>query len=323
MKSAIAAHMSRVALIAAIGMAIVFGAPMAEASAAPLTGLHPTLTLDKDLYHVGDTANVTITLTNSGPVALTGITAGCNRIGNANQLNASGPGWAALASTGAGVTIPAGQTLTFHISATVPQAAQQFGYYAAICDFGNVDGPGRPQASDKAYVPGGHGAVTVHANKLASGGSPGLAVSGVGLAIVHTAFCPYLARGTTNSAGTFTFSNIPPGTYDLYIYPPKGSKVAPPQNPTPFDVIGGSTGNLSISLTAGSAAVPATPATPTINCDTWVPPSDSLSSTGPASPTGPILAATGYHPATPLMIGLALIASGIALTSLGARRREV
>jgi hypothetical protein len=313
--STIASRVCRVALGATIAVPILLGASAAHAAAGPLAGLHATVTLDKDLYHVGDTANVAIALSNSGTVSFSGITAECDRIGDPNQLIASGPTWGALASQG--VAIPAGQTITVHVSTTVPQAALRYGDFFAACDFGhkNVNEPDRPQASDLAFVPGGHGAAKVHASTFASGATLGPARAGVRLAVVHTIGCPYLARGTTNSAGNYTFSNLPPGTYALYVYPPAGSKVVPAQNPTPILVLGSSTSSIYISLASGTAPVPATPTTPTADCNTWVPPSDS------ANASGPTLANTGTRPAIALAIGLALLITGIALTTMGARRR--
>jgi hypothetical protein len=61
--------------------------------------------------------------------------AACNRIGDGYLLNGTGPGWGDLVWN-RGVTIAAGETRTFDVSETVPQASLNRGKVVAACDFG-------------------------------------------------------------------------------------------------------------------------------------------------------------------------------------------
>ncbi len=146
------------------------GAPVSLTARAerPYTeSLSATLTLDKDVYQVGEEARITITLTNSGDRPLSKIQAWCNRIGDDNQLGGSpgnGPatGWGELIPPGKGVTVGAGETRTFIATEKVPQAAFGYGRVIASCGFApnagwNTDAA---EASDTARVPGGFGALT-------------------------------------------------------------------------------------------------------------------------------------------------------------------
>jgi hypothetical protein len=73
--------------------------PLDLRGAAPLNGaLKASMAFAKDSYQVGELAHVTVTLTNSGKLPLTGIVAECNRIGDAYILSGR---------TAAGVTSPA------------------------------------------------------------------------------------------------------------------------------------------------------------------------------------------------------------------------
>jgi hypothetical protein len=121
----------------------------------PLAGeLSAKMKFHRDSYRPGETAHVSITLTNAGFLPLTGIVAGCNRAGNDHALNGTGPGWGDLAYLAGGVTVEAGQTKTFEVSETVPDAARASGYVEVYCDFGYaIDGPtDNPHAGDEAKV---------------------------------------------------------------------------------------------------------------------------------------------------------------------------
>lgn len=298
----------------------------------PLNGaLHATLTFNKHQYHVGDTAVVTITLRNSGTTTLAGITAECNHIGDANQVNAVGPAWGALATSAAGVSIPAGRSITVHVSTIVPQAAMQFGTFVAACDFGysNVSEPTRPQADDLAVVPGGFGTVAVQVTGYPHGlQGAGTGVAGARLVLINTLGCPFVAQGTSNATGAVTLQHIPAGSYTLYIYPPSGWKSAF-QNPTGASVMGGRTSTLFFQLVPGAARVPAAPAAPSSDCPASTPvqtptpaaPSSSPRASGAATASGPMLASTGRATGALATIGVVTTLSGVILTALGSRRR--
>ncbi|KAA2262171.1 LPXTG cell wall anchor domain-containing protein [Solihabitans fulvus] len=116
--------------------------------------LHVSIALDKDTYQVGETAHLLVTLTNSGPTALTGIKAMDESDGI--SLSPTGPAWAELAWGGPGVTIPAGGTKTVEATAVVPaealkSASKEVGVgYTFGYDFGyQFDGDPYVKASAK------------------------------------------------------------------------------------------------------------------------------------------------------------------------------
>ncbi len=120
--------------------------------------LSATLALDKNVYQVGEIATITITLTNSGDRAISGIQPGCNRIGDKNQLG-SGEAWDAV--FGKGVTVGAGETKTFVVKEKVPQDSYESGTVVVACDFEpdpgyNTDGP---SVRDSARVSSGFGSL--------------------------------------------------------------------------------------------------------------------------------------------------------------------
>ncbi|WP_242545865.1 hypothetical protein [Amycolatopsis sp. MtRt-6] len=72
----------------------------------PLNGaLAASMAFTQESYQAGDLAHLTVTLSNSGPIPLTGIVAACDRYGSDFGLKGNGPGWGDLGNTAAGVTI--------------------------------------------------------------------------------------------------------------------------------------------------------------------------------------------------------------------------
>lgn len=112
------------------GRVLVDGSPadtgVAIPAAAPLSDtLKATAALDKTTYLVGDTANITFTLTNSGSTAINGVQAKCVHDDDPGKIWGTGQGWEVLG--GPGIDIAAGQTVTVHETELVPAEAVQFG----------------------------------------------------------------------------------------------------------------------------------------------------------------------------------------------------
>jgi hypothetical protein len=97
--------------------------------------LQASISFDQPTYHAGDTATVTITLTNLTTTTLTGIGAKCNPAGDPDHLTCQNPGWAPF-NTDAGATAPPG-TSTFHVSETIRNTPS--GVVTADAYFGDTD----------------------------------------------------------------------------------------------------------------------------------------------------------------------------------------
>jgi hypothetical protein len=95
--------------------------------------LHAAIAFDKKNYQVGDIANLTVTLTNTGSTDLHGIQADCNHYGSSEDISGTGAGWDALSS--AGVDVPAGEVTTLHLAELIP-TRQANGTIYAECMFG-------------------------------------------------------------------------------------------------------------------------------------------------------------------------------------------
>jgi uncharacterized repeat protein (TIGR01451 family) len=284
--------------------------------APPLNGaLKATTAFTQDSYQVGDLAHVTVTLSNSGPIPLTGIVAECNRVGNGYILSGRGPGWGDLAA--GGVTIAPGQTRTFDVSETVPKAAFNRGYVAVACDFGypEVDTENHAEAEDRAAVPGAKGTVVGDVKQGQQG------VAGVKVVLVSDQHCPVTGEQTTDAQGHFEFHDVVPGPeYQLYLLPPKGWKVKY-DNPTAIDVWGSSEARVGIDVEEGDAPLPTVPTNPA-DCAAGAP----ASTTGPAGGTGGGQSGSGLASTGVDAIGLGALAL-LALVLggglvFGARRRR-
>lgn len=105
-----------------------------EATPSPVP-LKASMTFDKTSYHAGDTANVTLTLTNTSANPLYGVEKECDPPAENGELLGVGSGWDQFDAPG--ITVPADQTLTFHLSEIIPvdEAGEITGKYTAVCLF--------------------------------------------------------------------------------------------------------------------------------------------------------------------------------------------
>ncbi|MFI6100769.1 SdrD B-like domain-containing protein [Lentzea sp. NPDC051213] len=116
--------------------------------------LRASVSLDKDRYRSGETAKVTVVVTNTGTSEIKGVQAGCNRIGDDHHLMLPliGPG-------SGGFSVGAGETRTMTFDEIVPTAARDRGEVVVHCDFepnASYDASG-PEARDTATVEGSVG----------------------------------------------------------------------------------------------------------------------------------------------------------------------
>lgn len=183
--------------------------------------LKATGSLDKDVYAFGETAVITVTLTNIDSRPIKGITAACGRSGEGHSLH-SGPEWGDLADTGKGVELAAGETRTFVIRQAVPAGARGYGRVYLNCDFSpyagwNGDGP---VISDNARVTGGVGNVQA---KLAHDRNNNWtvdadeAIGGVRVTFVEQGSRKRVAYAISGADGQLDFTGVPVGEYEVFV----------------------------------------------------------------------------------------------------------
>ncbi|MEU0790891.1 SpaA isopeptide-forming pilin-related protein [Amycolatopsis sp. NPDC005961] len=234
--------------------------------APPLNGaLTASLAFTQDSYQPGDLAHLTVTLANSGSTPLTGIVAACNRIGDGYLLDGNGPGWGDLVWN-RGVTIAAGETRTFDVSETMPQASFDRGKVVAACDFGysEVDIENHANARAQASVPGGQAVVEGTIGHVDDNGEVTEGLAGTEVVLVSDQHCPVAGRQTTDGTGHFLFEGVAPGPeYRLYFLTPAGWKTKY-ENPTGVEVHGPPANHYAYRIAAeeGDAPAPEVPVNP-------------------------------------------------------------
>ncbi|MDX3188486.1 SdrD B-like domain-containing protein [Streptomyces sp. MN03-5084-2B] len=295
--------------------------------APPLNGaLKASMKFTKDSYQVGDALHLTVTLSNSGKIPLVGIVAGCNRVGNPYILQGDGLGWGDLVWS-RGVTIGAGETRTFDVTDTVPEASFNRGFVAAACDFGysEVDSENHVEANTRATVPGGVGAIVGEVEVVSDQGQVVRGVPGVKVVLTAEQACPVIGEQTTDEKGHFEFHKLVPGLdYSVYFLPPKGWRIKY-DNPTSADVFAPEDRPESLGIQAeeGDAPLPTVPANPA-DCTAVTPASTTPAAaggTGGGQSGASGLASTGVDAAG--LGGLALIALALGGGLVfGARRRR-
>lgn len=288
----------------------------------PLNGaLDATVKFTKNSYAPGELAHLEVTLSNSGPIPLRGIFAACNRIGNSNGLN-TGPGWGDLAFEGNGVTIDVGATRTFEVTEHVPQAAFDYGYVFASCDFGyaEVDIENHASSRDQAAVPGALATLEGRILVDQTGGEEGLA--GVKLVLVRDGPCPVVGETTSGTDGRFRLEKVPPGPdYKLYFLPPTGWRMLN-DNPEPIQVVANSGGQIAFLAERGDAELPTVPTNPGTCTTPTTTTTPGAAAPAPQGRSSSGLASTGASVVGLAGLGVAALLLG-AGTIVAARRRRV
>lgn len=293
----------------------------------PLNGaLKASVSFTKDTYKAGELAHLTVTLSNSGSIPLSGIVAGCNRVGTDFGLRGNGPGWGELAYFAGGVTIAPGETSTFDVSEKVPDAALNHGRVAVGCDFGyaEVDIERNPSAIDEAAVPGGMATLAGQVADDSDPSKPGPGIAGVKLIFSSDGDCPTIVETTTDADGNFKIENVVPGPkYRLFFAPPKGWRIKN-ENPTSIYVVGppDNPARLHVGAEKGEEP-PVTMPTRRPGCDasgTTTPAHGAPGQQGSGGGTG--LASTGADVLGLGALALAALALGGGLVFTSRRRRR-
>ncbi|WP_233629558.1 SdrD B-like domain-containing protein [Amycolatopsis sp. WAC 04197] len=294
--------------------------------APPLNGaLKASMAFTQDSYKPGELAHVSVTLTNSGSIPLTGIVAACDRYGADYALKGR-DSWGDLGYFGAGVTIAPGETRRIDVSEKVPDAALNRGVVTVSCDFGyrEVDVDGHALAHDQAAVPGGLATVVGDVVQIAGQGEP-KGVSGIKVVLVSDGKCPVIGERTTDADGRFEFRKVAPGPeYKLYFLTPQGWRIRG-ENPMQIQVVGPEDKPFPHRILAetGEASAPTVPTQP-VDCGKSETPAPTTTPAGQGSgggQGGSGLASTG---ADVIWLGaLALAALGLgAVLVFGSRRRR-
>lgn len=188
--------------------------------------LTASMTLDKDSYTVGETATISVTLTNIGDRAINGIKAACNRIGDSNHLGED-PSWGPLRWDGTGVDLAVGQAKSLTVTEKVPQGAKIVGKVVVSCDFepNPESGADGPRAYDEARVPGGFGSLSGTVTHDRNGNyqtDPGEEIALTPLVLVDQATGQQVASAKTDSEGKFALpaNSVPAGFYRTLIVGP-------------------------------------------------------------------------------------------------------
>jgi hypothetical protein len=270
--------------------------------------LAASVKLNSNTYAGGDTAHITVTLTNKGDRSLHAVTERCNGIGDANQLSGFSDGWGDLRDGHAGVSVPAHSTITIEVTEQVPVEARDWGYTALSCRFGETGFDEVVADAALASVPGKvipSVALTLVYDKNSDGNT--VPVTGVKVYLTDYVTKKIVASAVSDSAGSATFTSLPAGLYGIGLVGPW--KTAGEQAtiwPTRM-------GSVTISVEPGPDQPDPTvnPTNPTTN----VPVS-------PAAQASPALAYTGVADVLGLSLaaGAALVL-GVGLVLLSRRRR--
>jgi hypothetical protein len=293
----------------------------------PLNGaLKASMAFTQDSYQAGDLAHLAVTLSNSGPIPLTGIVAGCDRYGSAVALKGTGPGWGDLGNTAGGVTIAPGQTRTFDVAERVPEAARNSGVVTADCDFGyrEVETENHPTAHAQAAVPGVKATLVGDVAVYDDRGEVKQGIAGVKVVLVSDQHCPVTGEQTTDAKGHFEFHDVVPGPeYRLFLLPPAGWKIKY-DNPFSITVFGPADHPVRLQVEAeeGDAPLPAVPTNPA-DCSAATPTSTTGAAGGSGGgQSGGGLASTGVDAFSLGALALVALALGGGLVFSARRRRN-
>ncbi|MEU4746600.1 SdrD B-like domain-containing protein, partial [Actinosynnema sp. NPDC023658] len=192
--------------------------------------LDPVLTasaaFDRQGYRAGDTALLTLTLTNSGAVPVPGITASCSTTGWSH------PELGELAPEGPGVSVPAHAARSFDVRMPIDDRTAGQGYVRVDCKFGERQySNGDVTASAITRISGAivatvSGQVTLPlgmppgAQCGCSGPRPGVPVPDLKVYLKDQFTGAVLARATTTGQGGFEFHDVPAGLHNFGVVGP-------------------------------------------------------------------------------------------------------
>ncbi|MBB5801198.1 hypothetical protein F4560_000966 [Saccharothrix ecbatanensis] len=183
--------------------------------------VEPVLTasaaLDRQIYRKGDTARMTLTLTNSGAVPIPAVLASSWANGDI-QVDLGD-----LSNPGPGVTVPGNATLTIDVPIPIGDAVADYGYLSVECVFGAppvYNGDLRTTVRAQvlgAVAPRVTGSVakehSLRPPSVLGGPYPGPPVPNLKVYLKDRDTGSVAARATTNAEGTFEFRDVQAGEY--------------------------------------------------------------------------------------------------------------
>ncbi|WP_433409830.1 SdrD B-like domain-containing protein [Saccharomonospora azurea] len=197
---------------------------MEFARSSPLSeALKASMSFDADTYRPGDTAHLTVKLTNSGDRPLSGVRAFCGGVGDERDLvgTHTREHFGDLAWKADGVTIDAGATKTYHVTGVVDEGAADYGHVLVGCSFGITELSGNPFANDRAKVVGKTSktvAVLYHDEDGDNRFGEDEVVSGVTIGLRDEDADTPMLTAVTDDRGRADFGDIPAGVYRAEVF---------------------------------------------------------------------------------------------------------
>ncbi|MEU4769099.1 hypothetical protein AB0H12_38210 [Actinosynnema sp. NPDC023794] len=177
--------------------------------------------LDRDAYRKGDTAHMTLTLTNAGALPIPGVKAGCWVTG-AVRIDLG-----ELADPGPGATLPPNATRAFDVQIPIVDVMAEEGYLRVGCSIGVHQGVATTEVAARiigVVAPKVVGWVAVERSvswpSTLGGPYPGAPVPNLKIYLKEWHTGAVLARATTNARGGFEFHDVPVGYYDVGVVGP-------------------------------------------------------------------------------------------------------
>ncbi|ONI79322.1 hypothetical protein ALI144C_26230 [Actinosynnema sp. ALI-1.44] len=180
-------------------------------------GLVASAKFNEGPYKPGDTANLTISLTNNGPNEVKNLVAVCDTESEVHLVGTEKPAnWGDLATGGPGMTLKAGESRTLPVKGTVPDASLEQGVVFVYCEIRDQNSSttvGNPWIFTLAKVPGKNGTASgkFFHDKSENKDEPG--VASLPVSLLDPLDGKVIGSTTTNADGTFRFADLPAGWY--------------------------------------------------------------------------------------------------------------